>query len=486
MNEEEIFKVPLTRKSSRRLSLTAGFELPRFRKRKLDKENDGEDNLSICSLDVSSTSSAAKRKSKRSLLRVSASLINLVSPSRNKTDNCNFKVPSSPLRPLPTASPYKPPRPSPAKRRVQLSWVDSFGSCAGEDDKCVTSALSHHEIKRQEAIYELYQGERDMLEDLTNITKFYRDPLLKLGLISQAEARTFFGNMESLLPVHEELINRLQEQRKPDGRTENIGQHIHDWADRLSVYVQYCANQIKAKAMFDEKKNEPAIDDFLQRCLASPFSRKLDLWTLLDGARGRFIKYPLLVRAILKYTQNSDDVYHLEKALERLEKIIKKADEETGVAKCEHSKSCLVYLFEDQKIPEIEQSTALLCSGCMKNTKGNKLFVFLFDRAVVVTRSTQQQGRQMYQVYRQPIPVSELLVEDLPDGEVKLGSFRNAFGQGNQLAKNLIRISFPDGEKAQAHTLLANDEHDKRQWMQAFLKVASCVEQVADNNKTKI
>ncbi|GFO32635.1 neuroepithelial cell-transforming gene 1 protein [Plakobranchus ocellatus] len=408
--------------------------------------------------------SIRQKKSKRSLLRVSASLINLVSPSRNKNESCSFKVPSSPLRPVPAASPYKPPRPSPAKRRVQLSWVDSFGS--NGDDKCT---LSHHEIKRQEAIYELYQGERDMLEDLTNITKFYRDPLLKLGLISQEEARMFFGNIDSLIPVHEELINRLREQRKPDGRTENIGQHIHDWADHLSVYVQYCANQIKAKAVFDEKKNEPAMDDFLQRCLASPFSRKLDLWTLLDGARGRFVKYPLLVRAILKY-------------LERLEKVIKKADEETGVARCEHSKSCLLYLFDDQKIPEIEQSTALLCNGCMKNVKGSKLFVFLFERAVVVTRSTHQQGRQMYQVYRQPMPVSELQVEDLPDGEVKLGSFRNAFGQGSQIAKNVIRISFKDSEKGQSHTLLANDEHDKRQWMQAFRKVTSCVEEVSENS----
>ena len=50
---------------------------------------------------------------------------------------------------------------------------------------------------------------------------------------------------------------------------------------KLNVYVDYCANQIKAKAIFDEKKNEPAIDDFFQRCLASPWSRKLDLWTFL-------------------------------------------------------------------------------------------------------------------------------------------------------------------------------------------------------------
>lgn len=50
---------------------------------------------------------------------------------------------------------------------------------------------------------------------------------------------------------------------------------------KLKDYVPFCANQVFGKAMLDEKKNDPAVDDFLQRCQDSPFSRKLDLWTLL-------------------------------------------------------------------------------------------------------------------------------------------------------------------------------------------------------------
>lgn len=69
--------------------------------------------------------------------------------------------------------------------------------------------------------------------------------------------------------------------------------------------------------------------------------------------------------------------------------------------------------------------------------------MFLFDKVAVVTRLATQGGRQFYQVYRQPIPVSELIVEDLPDGEVKLGSFRSAFGQGGQTGR--VHICSPDG-----------------------------------------
>ncbi|KAH9510215.1 Rho guanine nucleotide exchange factor 3 [Bulinus truncatus] len=411
--------------------------------------------------------SVRQKKSKRSLLRVSTSLVNLISPGRHKHQDADgFKVPNSALHQPP--SPYKPPQPSPAKRRPQLTWADCYGR--GKNAKLLLLG----DIKRQEAIFELYQGEKDIVEDLNNVVKHYRDSIMTFGLMSTSDISTLFGNIDKLIPIHNDLINRLEAKRNSDGITHSVGKQILDWTNKLSAYVTYCANQIKAKAIFDEKKTDAALEDFYQRCIASPFSRKLDLWSLLDGARGRFVKYPLLVRSILKYTSaDSEEAVYLEKSIKLMEKIIQEADEATGVARCEHAMASLIYIFDEQKISEIQESKSLVCSGCMKNTKGSKLNVFLFDKVLLVSRSSLQSGKQMYQVYRQPIPTAELLVEDLPDGEVKLGSFRNAFGQGGQTGKNLIRISFQQSEKGQTHTLIANDEHDKRQWMQAFNKVTS-------------
>ncbi|KAI8764256.1 rho guanine nucleotide exchange factor 3 [Biomphalaria glabrata] len=430
--------------------------------------------------------SVRQKKSKRSLLRVSTSLVNLISPGRHhqkqQQDPDGFKVPCSPSR-QPT-SPYKPPQPSPAKRRQQVSWVDSF---AGGQNANTLSAFSHVDIKRQEAIYELYQGEKDMLEDLANVAKLYRDTLVTLGLMTASDVCTLFGNIDNLIPVHRDLLDRLEAQRKPDGTSMSVGKEILEWTNKLSAYVTFCANQIKAKEIFDEKKNEPALNDFYQRCQASPFSRKLDLWSLLDGARGRFVKYPLLIRSIAKYTLNDrEEAENLEQSIKEMETIIQEADEATGLARCEHAKSLLIYLYDDQRVSAIQESQAFVCSGCMKNTKGSKLHVFLFDKVLLVSRSCSQSGKQMYQIYRQPIPTAELLVQDLPDGEVKLGSFRNAFGQGGLTGKNVIRLSFMDTEKGQTHTLIANDEHDKRQWMQAFHKVTSNIVVVPESkNKDK-
>lgn len=65
-----------------------------------------------------------------------------------------------------------------------------------------------------------------------------------------------------------------------------------------------------------------------------------------------------------------------------------------------------------------------------------KLYVFLFQDILVLTRPVTRNERQSYQVYRQPIPVQELILEDLQDGDVKMGgSFRGAFGNSDKGTK---------------------------------------------------
>lgn len=105
----------------------------------------------------------------------------------------------------------------------------------------------------------------------------------------------------------------------------------------LSAYTPYCSNQVKAKPLLDQKKQDRRVQDFLQRCLQSPFSRKLDLWNFLDIPRSRLVKYPLLLREILKHTPNDHpDRQHLDEAVRKTNgfnpeksRIIKLNEEET-------------------------------------------------------------------------------------------------------------------------------------------------------------
>lgn len=62
-----------------------------------------------------------------------------------------------------------------------------------------------------------------------------------------------------------------------------------------------------------------------------------------------------------------------------------------------------------------------------------RLHVFLFSEVMVLTRPVTRNERSCFQVYRQPIPVRDLALEDLQDGDVRVGgSFRGAFTNGER------------------------------------------------------
>lgn len=346
----------------------------------------------------------------------------------------------------------------PAKRRSSTLWSETL-------DGSMKQSLTSREIRRQEAIYEMSRGEQDLIEDLKLARKAYHDPMLKLSIMSEEELTHIFGDLDAYIPLHEDLLKRIGKATKPGGTVEHVGHILVNWLPGLNAYKGYCSNQLAAKALLDQKKQDPRVQDFLQRCLESPFSRKLDLWSFLDIPRSRLVKYPLLLKEILRHTpKDHPDVQLLEEAILIIQGVLSDINVKKGESECQYYIDKLEYLDEKQKDPRIEASKMLLCHGELKNKNGHKLYIFLFQDILVLTRPVTRNERHSYQVYRQPIPVQELVLEDLQDGDVRMGgSFRGAFGNSDK-AKNIFRVRFQDPSPGQSHTLQANDVFHKQQW----------------------
>ncbi|XP_062928757.1 neuroepithelial cell-transforming gene 1 protein isoform X2 [Mobula hypostoma] len=465
--DDSLRRPPLRRGSSFTF-LTPGpwdFTLKRKRRAKDD------DVISLCSLDIKEPSN----KRVRPLSRVT-SLANLISPSKNgavrrfgqtlqrsitfRSDN---KSPGCPQRVCSKAS-----APTPPKRRNSKLWVETL-------DVNTKQNFSSKEIKRQEAIFELFRGEQDLIEDLKLARKAYHDPMLKLSIMTEEELTQIFGALDSYIPLHEEFLTKLAKVTKQDGTVEEIGHILVNWLPRLDEYKEYCSNQLAAKALLDQKKQDKRVQDFLQRCLESPFSRKLDLWSFLDIPRSRLVKYPLLLKEILRHTPGGhSDQKNLEDAIAIIQAVLSDINVKKGESDCQYYIDKLDYLDERQKDPRIEGSKALLCHGELRNNRGTKLYVFLFQEVLVLTRPVCRNDRQCYQVYRQPMPVKDLLLEDLQDGDTKMGgSFRGAFSNSDK-AKNIFKVRFQHATQGQSsHTLQANDIYNKQQWMNCIRNAIS-------------
>ncbi|XP_071188702.1 neuroepithelial cell-transforming gene 1 protein-like isoform X2 [Salvelinus alpinus] len=468
---------PGLRRGSSFTFLTPGPQWDFSLKRKL-REKDDSDAVSLCSFDFKEPSN----KRVRPLGRVS-SLANLISPVRNgavrrfgqtiqsmsfRGDGNGGKTPGVPQKPCSKAA-----APTPPKRRNSTLWSETL-------DVHQKGTFSTKEIKRQEAIFELTRGEQDLIEDLQLARKAYHDPMLKLSIMSEEELTHIFGDLDAYIPLHEDLLAQLARATGPDGTVGQIGQIVVSWLPGLNAYRDYCSNQVAAKALLDQKKQDRRVQDFLQRCLESPFSRKLDLWSFLDIPRSRLFKYPLLLKEILKHTApEHPDTPHLELAITIIQGVLSDINMKKGESESQYYIDKLEYLDDRQRDPRIDQCKSLLCHGELRNKSGTKLHVFLFTELLVMTRSVTRNEHHCFQVYRQPIPVQDLVLEDLQDGDVKMGgSFRGAFSNSDK-AKNIFRVRFHDPSRGQSHTLQVNDVFHKQQWLNC-LRSAISVHQPAD------
>ncbi|XP_075870158.1 rho guanine nucleotide exchange factor (GEF) 3, like isoform X4 [Nelusetta ayraudi] len=371
----------------------------------------------------------------------------------------------APLRPRAKASSFP-------RRRNSQCWSDTVES----------HDLTAKEIKRQEVIYELTQGERQLIDDLSLVKKVYYEPMLKLDIMTESELGQIFGTLDSLIPLHEDLLERLEGLRGSEKTVGEVAPTLQDWFPCLDAYVTYCCNQVGAKALLDLKKQEKRVEHFLRLCQESSFSRKLDLWNFLDLPRSRLVKYPLLLKEIQKCTPvDHPDEEILPDALELIQSIVAEVNTKTGEAECQFYRRGLFYLEEGQRLPEIQLSRFLYCHGELKSTKGQKLHVFLFELALVLTRPGEDKvGGQVFHVYRQPLPNALINLEEIPDGEASGGSsFRGAFTGGNDKgSKNCFRVSSRGRSKVHPYSLQANDSFSKQQWI-------SCLRQAIVHSRDK-
>ncbi|XP_008560810.1 rho guanine nucleotide exchange factor 3-like [Microplitis demolitor] len=420
------------------------------------------DVISVSSMDISLDSTIAKRKKRRRITELASSFLAASTTGRlsnvlQRSFGFHSNTSVGMIDEDGESGPSKRTRSKCEQAgNVRInSWVTDISTYSPET---LNSNLSRNDIKKQEAIYELYCGENVLLNDLQELKESYLEPLQSTDIFTPSELRTLFGDLDMLIHVHSKLRDDLIELRDSRGFTSTIGPTILEWLSTLTEpYVERCRTQIMARHLLETKRmRSKKFQEFIKKKMESP--RAVDLWTYLDVARSRIVKYPLLINEILRRTPPThEDYLMLKEASVIFSEMLEKIDQAMGDAECDLARMKIIFKTEYDSEGLIKSAKELITEGQLKDPRGLKLHCFLFDTCFAVTRPIIKSRLKNYDLYYPVIAKDQFLIADAAsDGD-----------------NDDSRLKIAD------RILIVRDEHDKKHWIDAFKKAKRLTKKVS-------
>lgn len=180
-----------------------------------------------------------------------------------------------------------------------------------------------------------------------------------------------------------------------------------------------------SKFLQKKRSDDKTLGDFLKQVQKNPRCRSLDLSSYLLQPMQRITRYSLLLRQILHHTPKTHvDHPGMLKALDECERFVEKVNEaarqQDNIAKLDEiSRSVDMESLGEQKLDLFAPTRCLgprqfICEGqLMKVKSGRKIHGILFNDLLLLTEKASG-SKYQYQLYRNPMPLNEVLVRDVP------------------------------------------------------------------------
>lgn len=307
------------------------------------------------------------------------------------------------------------------QEQEQKLWINTV-------PKEVADSIDDREKKRQEVISELMYTERDFVKDLEYLRDFWMKPLQSsLSPIAEHRRKQFvqevFSNVGEVYGVNSRLATALTQRQQQQPVVKNIGDIFLHQVPNFDPFITYGSRQLFAKFRFEnEKRTNPGFAKFVDETERLKESRKLELNGYLTKPTTRLARYPLLLENIFKYTtEGNPDKTDIPKAIALIKDFLTKVNIESGKAENYFN---LMQLSSELKfrpgewvdLKLTDQNRQLIFKSTLKRNLADSqgdIQTFLFDHAVLLVRVKMINKREDLKVYRKPIPLELLVIDQM-------------------------------------------------------------------------
>ncbi|WKX91440.1 hypothetical protein Q1695_009908 [Nippostrongylus brasiliensis] len=261
-------------------------------------------------------------------------------------------------------------------------------------------------LKRHYVLMELVETEKDYVRDLSSVVDGYIANLEKMELPADliGKDKIIFANIAQILEFHKNSF--LKEIEKCLDNYEVAGSAFVKYKGRLeTMYVRYCQNKPKSDYLVSQEDFE----QFFAETKAK-LGHKVSLADLLIKPVQRIMKYQLLLKDILKFTERAKEKTDtLKKALAVMHVVPKACDDMMQVGRLQNfdgSLNAQGKLLYQGTLPISDSQ-----GGTSQKSKDRR--IFLFEQSVIIADHIppkKEFGNPIY-IFKNQIMVNKMLFE---------------------------------------------------------------------------
>uniref|UniRef100_A0A8C0Y5L2 Pleckstrin homology domain containing, family G (with RhoGef domain) member 5a n=1 Tax=Cyprinus carpio carpio TaxID=630221 RepID=A0A8C0Y5L2_CYPCA len=326
--------------------------------------------------------------------------------------------------------------------------------------------LTRRQCHQQEAIWELLQTESDYIKKLHVITDLFLCGLLNLqesGLLSEVEPVRLFSNIQDIVQLHTSLwaevmlpaLEKARQKRSVINPTE-LHEGFSTFGFRFKPYIHYCMEEEACmEYMRTLLKDNELFRIYVTWAETHKQCNRLKLTDMLVKPHQRLTKYPLLLKSVLKKTDDLATREALNKMVAAVECFINSVDSQMRQREEKQKLAAIAGRIEayeavegaSEEVERIlreynnfdltapvmgappEETRQLLLEGALKMKEGKEsrmdVYCFLFTDVLLITKSVKRVEK--VKVIRQPLVIHNMVCRELKDPGSFLLIYLNEF-----------------------------------------------------------
>ncbi|KAG7477694.1 hypothetical protein MATL_G00072380 [Megalops atlanticus] len=354
-------------------------------------------------------------------------------------------------------------------------------------------SLTRRQFHQQEAIWELLQTEATYIKKLRVITDLFLCGLLNLqesGLLSEVEPARLFSNIQEIVRLHTALwaqvmLPALEKARENRTLLNPIDLHqgFKTFGSRFKPYIRYCMEEEACmEYMRSLLRDNELFRIYVTWAETHKQCNRLKLTDMLAKPHQRLTKYPLLLKSVLKKTDEpaardavSSMVASVEGFINSVDSQMRQRQEQQKLATIsariesyeaveggseEVEKILREFNRFDLTAPMVgtapEETRQLHLEGALRMKEGKdsrmEVYCFLFTDLLLITKSVKRVEK--VKVIRQPLLIHNVVCRELKDPGSFLLVYLNEFHSA-----------------VAAYSFQANSAAQGRSWVEAICNV---------------